>query len=64
MDMNELTCAIRGPITLITIGTLFAFDHFTPYGFNRTWPILLIVFGALSLVCRSGPKRSSTGGKP
>jgi hypothetical protein len=57
MDMNELSCAIRGPITLITIGTLFAADHFTSYGFERTWPVLLIVFGLLSLVCRGSSGR-------
>jgi len=65
--MNELSCAIRGPITLITIGTLFAVDHFTLYGFDRTWPILLIVFGALSLLCRAGTTRSvgpPAGGAP
>ena len=62
MDTNELVCAIRGPVTLITIGTLFAMDHFTPYGFARTWPVLLIVFGVLSLLCRGGANRSSPGG--
>ena len=62
MDTNELSCAIRGPITLITVGTLFAVDHFTQYGFNRTWPVLLIVFGALSLMGRGGANRSSPGG--
>lgn len=41
--------AIRGPIMLITIGTLFTLDHFGPYHFGRTWPMLLIVFGALKL---------------
>ena len=62
MDMNELSCAIRGPVTLITIGTLFAIDHFTPYGFDRTWPILLIVFGVLSLLCRARTTDLPTGG--
>jgi len=49
----HLVRAIRGPITLITLGVLFTFDHFTPYGFNQTWPVLLIVFGLLSLLRRS-----------
>ena len=44
--------AIRGPITLITLGVLFALNNFTPYGFSETWPVLLIVFGVLSLLCR------------
>ena len=45
--------AIRGPITLITVGVLFAFNNFTQYSFDRTWPVLLIVFGLLSLLRRS-----------
>ena len=45
--------AIRGPITLITVGVLFAFNNFTPYSFDKTWPVLLIVFGLLSLLKRS-----------
>ena len=49
--------AIRGPITLITVGILFALQNFTPYGFGQTWPVLLIVFGLLSLIGRGvGPQ--------
>lgn len=44
--------AIRGPVTLITLGALFALNNFTPYGFSETWPVLLIVFGLLSLLSR------------
>jgi len=44
--------AIRGPITLITIGVLFALNNFTRYGFDQTWPVILIVFGLLSLLRR------------
>jgi hypothetical protein len=50
-DAN-LIRAIRGPVTLITLGVLFSFDHFTRYSFTQTWPILLIVFGLLSLLRR------------
>ena len=45
--------AIKGPITLITVGVLFAFNNFTAYSFDKTWPVLLIVFGLLSLAKRS-----------
>jgi hypothetical protein len=48
----SLVRAIRGPITLITVGVLFALNNFTPYRFHQTWPVLLIVFGLLSLVRR------------
>jgi len=49
---RSLVHAIRGPVTLITLGVLFALNNFTPYGFDKTWPVLLIVFGLLSLVRR------------
>jgi hypothetical protein len=44
--------AIRGPITIITVGVLFALNNFTSYSFNKTWPVILIVFGLLSLLRR------------
>ena len=50
---RSLVRAIRGPITLITLGVLFALNNFTQYRFEQTWPVLLIVFGLLSLVRRS-----------
>lgn len=55
MNGNERSAvrAIRGPITLITIGVLFAFNNFTPYRFEQTWPVILIVFGLMSLLGRS-----------
>lgn len=52
---GSLIRAIRGPITLITLGVLFALNNFTPYGFHQTWPVLLIVFGLLSLLRRAEP---------
>jgi len=50
---RSLVCAIRGPITLITLGALFALNNFTPYQFHQTWPVLLIVFGLLTLMRRA-----------
>ena len=44
---QSLICAIRGPITLITVGALFALNNFTPYGFHQTWPVILIVWPPL-----------------
>jgi hypothetical protein len=54
MNGNDgyLVRAIRGPITLITVGVLFALNNFTSYHFNQTWPVILIVFGLLSLLRR------------
>ena len=53
----SLVRSIRGPVTLITLGVLFALNNFTPYGFHETWPVLLIVFGLLSLLRRAEPVR-------
>lgn len=47
--------AIKGPIILITLGILFALQSFNIYGFDQTWPVLLIVIGLLSLVGRAAP---------
>jgi LiaI-LiaF-like transmembrane region len=57
-DNLSLIRAIRGPVTLITAGGLFAIDHFSQFSFHQTWPVLLIVFGLLSLIGRS----ASSGG--
>jgi hypothetical protein len=45
-----LVRAATGPIILITIGVLFAFDRFTTFRFSQTWPVLLIVLGLLRLL--------------
>jgi hypothetical protein len=57
--------AIRGPIMLITLGALVAIDYAGVYGFWRTWPILIIVFGVLKLLERAGAKPAPphTGGQ-
>ena len=45
--------SIRGPIMLITVGVLFALQNFTAFGFEQTWPVLLIVLGLLHLIGRT-----------
>jgi hypothetical protein len=55
----HLVRAITGPIILITIGVLFAFDRFTEFRFSQTWPVLLIVVGLLKL---AGGGRRRFGG--
>ena len=54
----NLMRAIRGPLVLITVGALFAFDHFTEFTLGRTWPSLLIVIGVLTLAERFIAKSS------
>ena len=36
---TSLLRAIRGPVTLITVGVLFAMNNFTEYRFEQTWPV-------------------------
>jgi hypothetical protein len=50
--ISVLMRAARWPVTLILVGVLFALDHFSDYGFRQTWPVLLIVFGLLTLAGR------------
>jgi fatty acid desaturase len=50
MNGHNLVQAIRGPIMLIALGSLVAMDYFGVYGFGRTWPILIILFGVLKLL--------------
>ena len=63
--MNEqsmhLVRAIRGPVILITVGVLFAFDKFTEFRFSQSWPVLLIVIGLLLL---AGGRRRRRGEVP
>jgi len=54
MNGNNLVRACRGPILLITLGVLLAIDQFGAYGFSRTWPVLIIIFGVLKLFERAG----------
>jgi len=48
-ESAALLNAIRGPVMMITIGVLFALDNYTPVGFSKTWPVLLVVAGILNL---------------
>ena len=66
MNVNSAAVwsAIRGPILLITLGTLLAVDHFGPYAFWRTWPVLIIVFGLLKLLERIASRPAVRPGVP
>lgn len=63
---SNLIQAVRGPIMLIALGTLVALDYFAGYGFSRTWPLLIILFGVLKLLERVfvPPPPSNPGGGP
>ncbi len=51
MNTNKVSLwrAIRGPVMLVTLGTLFMIDHAGGIRFTRSWPVLLIVLGVLWL---------------
>jgi len=59
--------AIRGPLLLITLGVLLAMQRFSDFSFQRSWPILVILFGVLKLaeraVLHSGPPPSGGPGQ-
>jgi len=41
------TRGLMGPAVLVTLGLLFLMENMSDYPFERTWPILLIVIGAV-----------------
>lgn len=59
-----LVRALRGPIMLITLGTLMALHRFGDYNIGKTWPILLIVLGAMKLLERATQGPSAYAGAP
>ena len=45
--------SVAGPVILITLGVLFALDYiWGRWSFSQTWPVILIVLGAVKLVER------------
>jgi|YelNatPaOPRAMG01_1025707.scaffolds.fasta_scaffold46184_2 hypothetical protein len=63
-DKQSLIRAARGPILLITLGSLFAADYYSGWPFTRTWPLLLIVFGFMKLVERAAARSSDYDAGP
>lgn len=49
--------SIMGPVILITLGVLFLLDNLGVHGFDfdRTWPVILLVIGAVKILQSSGP---------
>ena len=44
--------AARGPVLLITLGTLFALQQSGILPFSRSWPLLIIAIGVMKLIER------------
>ena len=56
--------AIRGPLMLITLGSLLALARFQDISFGKSWPVLLIMLGLLKLaerVAMRAPAQHSAG---
>jgi hypothetical protein len=51
--------SITGPVILITVGVLFSVERFAGVGFDKTWPVLLIVIGILRLLGGRRPPRNA-----
>ena len=54
----SLLRSIRGPVMLVTLGTLFMIDHAGGASFHRTWPVLLIVLGVMWLAEYAGTRNA------
>jgi hypothetical protein len=50
-----------GPVLLITIGAIFLLGQFTNYGFERLWPVILLVAGGVLLAQSSASNAGHTG---
>lgn len=49
--------ALLGPAVMVTVGVLFLLQEFGSWrvGFDHTWPVILIVIGAVILARRNAP---------
>lgn len=55
-NLARLIRASRGPVLLMTLGALLAVNQFTPFSFDQTFPILIIVFGMMWMLERMAPR--------
>jgi hypothetical protein len=60
---NSLISAVRGPILLITVGSLFALDAYGNLSFSRSWPVIIIVLGVMKLLERVAVRTSGNPGQ-
>jgi hypothetical protein len=53
LTSTALVCMLRGPVMLMTLAVLFALQAAHVWTFGQTWPVLVIIFGAILLLERS-----------
>lgn len=60
--------SLAGPAVLVTVGVLALLDNLHGPNWDRTWPVILLVIGAVKLLERSGhlggPQANTPGGYP
>jgi hypothetical protein len=57
--LAKLIRAARGPVLLMTLGTLLAIHQFSGVSFEQTFPVLIIVFGLMWMLERMAPRRAA-----
>jgi hypothetical protein len=62
LPAGNLYRALRGPVMMITLGAVLAFDHFSRFDIGDTWPVLLIVFGLMTLAEHASARTDSPWG--
>jgi len=55
---------IMWPAIMVTLGVLFLLDNLHGPGFERTWPLLLLVIGAVKLLQSNASDAGHIGGPP
>lgn len=63
-SIAALVGALRGPALLIALGILLLLQRFAEASLSKTWPILLIVFGAMKLMERLIARGTGTPAMP
>jgi TM2 domain-containing membrane protein YozV len=62
-DRCKMRC-IMWPSIMITIGVLFLMDNLHGPGFEHTWPLILLVIGAVKLLQSNASEAGHVGGPP
>lgn len=58
------TRSLMGPAVIITVGLLFLLDQMRGgyFAFSTTWPVILLVIGAINLICALAPTEGHISG--
>lgn len=57
---STFSCALTGPVVLLTISLLLALQSAHLVGMHRSWPVLLVVWGTMLLLQRSAGTSATT----